>query len=133
MVAVLLGWGVAQWPYLLPESLKVTAGAAPDATLWSVLIVFVVAGIVILAASALVNEYATRKPLLRANEKMVDVMLHADLLGRHSEAIQAMGMGQTVIARWKEQNEQGLVLQDKAQDQHQEGFQGPSTNKMIRP
>ena len=41
VVAVIWGWGVAQWPYLLPETLKVSAGAAPDATLWSVLIVFV--------------------------------------------------------------------------------------------
>ena len=53
VVAVLVGWGVAQWPYLLPESLKVTAGAAPDATLWSILIVFVVAAIVILPSLGL--------------------------------------------------------------------------------
>jgi cytochrome d ubiquinol oxidase subunit II len=53
VVAVLLGWGVAQWPYLLPESLKVTAGAAPDPTLWAVLIVFVIAGVVILPSLGL--------------------------------------------------------------------------------
>lgn len=75
-----------------------------------------VGGIVLLSVSALVNEYATRKPLLRANERAVDTMLHADLLGRNAEAIQAMGMGRTVIARWQEQNEAGLALQDHAQE-----------------
>jgi cytochrome d ubiquinol oxidase subunit II len=66
VVAVLLGWGVAQWPYLLPESLKVTAGAAPDATLWSILIVFVVAAIVILPSIGLLY-YLDQRSLLEAD------------------------------------------------------------------
>ena len=53
VVAVIAGWGVAQWPYMLPESLKVTQAAAPDATLWTVLVVFVVAAIVILPSLGL--------------------------------------------------------------------------------
>jgi cytochrome d ubiquinol oxidase subunit II len=65
-VAVLLGWGVAQWPYLLPESLKVTAGAAPDATLWSILIVFVVAAIVILPSIGLLY-YLDQRSLLETD------------------------------------------------------------------
>jgi len=65
VVAVLLGWGVAQWPYLLPESLKVTAGAAPDATLWSILIVFVIAGIVILPSLGLLY-YLDQRSLLES-------------------------------------------------------------------
>lgn len=81
-----------------------------------VLGVLTVGGILLLSASALVNEYATRKPLLRANEKAVEVMMQADMLGRQSEAIQAMGMGDTVIARWSEQSAQGLSLQDRAQE-----------------
>lgn len=106
------------------------SGAAPNIMdiPWSLLFVLViyminpllgllsVGGILMLTVSAMINEYATRKPLMRANEKSVDTMLHADLLGRHSEAIQAMGMGETVITRWAEQNAQGLALQDKAQD-----------------
>lgn len=106
------------------------SGAAPSImdVPWSVLFILVIyminpvlgflsiGGILMLTGSALVNEYATRKPLMRANEKSVDTMLHADLLGRHSEAIQAMGMGETVINRWAEQNAQGLALQDRAQD-----------------
>ena len=31
--AVIAGWGVAQWPYLLPESLTVSGAAAPSGTL----------------------------------------------------------------------------------------------------
>jgi cytochrome d ubiquinol oxidase subunit II len=53
VVGVIWGWGVAQWPYLLPESLKVSQGAAPDPTLWSVLVVFVLAAIIILPALGL--------------------------------------------------------------------------------
>lgn len=72
-------------------------------------------GIVILTVSALINEFATRKALLRASEKNVEAALAADLLGRHGEAIQAMGMNADVVARWHEDNQRGLMLQDVAQ------------------
>src|SRR5262249_8287066 len=65
VVAVIVGWGVAQWPYLLPESLKVTQGAAPDPTLWSILIVFVIAGIVILPSLGLLY-YLDQRSLLES-------------------------------------------------------------------
>ena len=44
--AVVVGWGVAQWPYILPETLKVEDAAAPSGTLGAILFVFVVAAIV---------------------------------------------------------------------------------------
>jgi len=48
-VATVVGaWGVAQWPYILPSTLKVDQAAAPDPTLASILVVFAVAAIVIL-------------------------------------------------------------------------------------
>ncbi|HEX5588322.1 MAG TPA: cytochrome d ubiquinol oxidase subunit II [Acidimicrobiia bacterium] len=53
VASVVVGWGVAQWPYILPESLKVSAAAAPDPTLVTILIVFVVAAIVILPSLGL--------------------------------------------------------------------------------
>ena len=31
-------WGVAQWDYLLPETLTVSAGAAPSGTIAAVLV-----------------------------------------------------------------------------------------------
>ena len=50
VVAVIWGWGVAQFPYLLPEQLTISDGAAPDATLTAVLIVFGVAVVLVLPA-----------------------------------------------------------------------------------
>jgi cytochrome d ubiquinol oxidase subunit II len=53
VLAVIWAWGVAQWPYILPTSLKVSQAAAPDATLWTVLIVFVIAAVTILPSLGL--------------------------------------------------------------------------------
>jgi cytochrome d ubiquinol oxidase subunit II len=53
VATIVWGWGVAQWPYLLPESLKVADGAAPDPTLGTVLVVFAVAAVTILPALGL--------------------------------------------------------------------------------
>jgi cytochrome d ubiquinol oxidase subunit II len=48
VVAVIWGWFVAQFPYLLPTSLKISQGAAPDATLGAIFIVFGIACVVVL-------------------------------------------------------------------------------------
>ena len=48
VVSVIWGWGVAQHPYLLPKSLTISQGAAGEATLDAVLIVFGVAVVVVL-------------------------------------------------------------------------------------
>jgi cytochrome bd ubiquinol oxidase subunit II len=53
VAALIGGWGVAQWPYLLPEELTISAAAAPSATLTSVLVVFGVAVLVVLPAIGL--------------------------------------------------------------------------------
>jgi cytochrome bd ubiquinol oxidase subunit II len=50
VVAVIWGWGVAQFPFLLPETLTIADGAGTDATLTSVLIVFGVAVVLVLPA-----------------------------------------------------------------------------------
>ncbi|HEY5815600.1 MAG TPA: cytochrome d ubiquinol oxidase subunit II [Solirubrobacterales bacterium] len=60
VVAVIWGWGVAQFPYLLPTSLKIGQAAAPDPTLDSVLIVFAVAAVVVLPALGLLYALAQR-------------------------------------------------------------------------
>jgi cytochrome d ubiquinol oxidase subunit II len=52
VATVVIGWGIAQWPYILPQSLKVSDAAAPDATLWSILFVFVLAAVLILPSLA---------------------------------------------------------------------------------
>jgi cytochrome d ubiquinol oxidase subunit II len=53
VVAVLAGWGLAQYPYLLPTSLTIGAGAgAPETMAW-VLVVFLIAGVTAVPAVAL--------------------------------------------------------------------------------
>jgi len=59
-VAIIWGWGVAQYPYLLPEKLTIADGAAPSATLTSVLIVFGVAVVLVLPAIGLLFTLAQR-------------------------------------------------------------------------
>jgi cytochrome bd ubiquinol oxidase subunit II len=53
MVAVIWGWGAAQYPYLLPETLTIEEGAGASATLTAVLVVFGIAAVVVLPALAL--------------------------------------------------------------------------------
>jgi cytochrome bd ubiquinol oxidase subunit II len=60
VVAVVWGWGVAQWPYLLPEKLTIAQAAAPDPTLAGLLIVFGVAVALVLPAIALLFSLAQR-------------------------------------------------------------------------
>ncbi len=53
VVAIIWGWGVAQYPYLLPTDLTIAAGAATSDTLTMVLIVFAVAVVLVLPAIGL--------------------------------------------------------------------------------
>jgi cytochrome bd ubiquinol oxidase subunit II len=63
VVAVIWGWGVAQFPYLLPKSLTISDGAADNDTLIAVLIVFSVAVAVVLPALAFLYTLAQRSVL----------------------------------------------------------------------
>ena len=63
MIAVIWGWGVAQFPYLLPTSLKITQSAAPPDTLSTVIVVFIVAAILVLPALGLLY-WLSQKELL---------------------------------------------------------------------
>jgi cytochrome bd ubiquinol oxidase subunit II len=53
VAAVIWGWGVAQWPYILPTTLKVSAAAAPSASLATLVVVFCVAAVVIVPSIGL--------------------------------------------------------------------------------
>ena len=75
VAAVIWGWGVAQWPYLLPEKLTIADAAAPSATLTGLLVVFGVAVVVVLPAIGLLFTLAQRnlieetsQPTLRPSE-----------------------------------------------------------------
>ena len=60
VVAIVWGWGVAQHPYLLPQTLTIDAGAAPGATLTSLLVVFGVALVLVIPAIVLLFTLAQR-------------------------------------------------------------------------
>jgi NADH dehydrogenase len=53
VVTMLAAWGLAQWPYLLPTSLTVGAGAGAPRTLVWILVLFVVAAVTVIPALAL--------------------------------------------------------------------------------
>jgi cytochrome d ubiquinol oxidase subunit II len=63
VVAVIWGWGVAQFPYLLPTSLKVTQSAAPPDTLATVIVVFLIAAVLILPSLGLLYWLSQRQLL----------------------------------------------------------------------
>jgi cytochrome d ubiquinol oxidase subunit II len=63
VATVVFGWGVAQYPYILPTSLKLSAAAAPGPTLWSIVVVFAIAAIVILPSLGLLY-YLDQRDLL---------------------------------------------------------------------
>ena len=48
VASVVVGWGVAQWPYMLPKSLKVSQAAAPTGTLSTLLVAAVLAALIVL-------------------------------------------------------------------------------------
>jgi cytochrome bd ubiquinol oxidase subunit II len=52
VASIVIGWGIAQWPYLLPETLKVSEGAAPSATLTTLLVAAVGAVLIVLPGFA---------------------------------------------------------------------------------
>jgi len=52
VAGVVGGWGVAQYPYLLGTHLRIDQAAAPDATLWSLLVVFALAAVLCLPSLA---------------------------------------------------------------------------------
>ena len=63
VVAIIWGWGVAQFPYLLPTELTISEGAAPDPTLTMVIIVFGAAAITVLPALGLLYTLTQRRML----------------------------------------------------------------------
>jgi cytochrome bd ubiquinol oxidase subunit II len=65
VTAVIWGWGVAQFPYLLPRSLRIDQAAAPDATMTIVFVVFAVAAVFVLPSLALLYTLA-QKDLLES-------------------------------------------------------------------
>ncbi|MET0904038.1 MAG: cytochrome d ubiquinol oxidase subunit II [Acidimicrobiales bacterium] len=53
VASIVVGWGVAQWEYILPESLTVDQAAAPSGTIGAVIVAVVFAVLLIVPAFAL--------------------------------------------------------------------------------
>jgi cytochrome bd ubiquinol oxidase subunit II len=60
VVAVVWGWAVAQYPYLLPTSLTISDAAAPSDTLTALLIVFGIAVVLVIPSIVLLYTLAQR-------------------------------------------------------------------------
>jgi cytochrome d ubiquinol oxidase subunit II len=60
VAAVIWGWGIAQHPYLLPQTLTIDDAAAPSATLTGLLIVFGVAVVLVVPSIGLLYTLAQR-------------------------------------------------------------------------
>ncbi len=69
VVAMIWGWGVAQYPYLLPEVLTIDEGAGASDTLTEVLIVFAVAVLLVLPALGLLYTL-TQRSMLEDEEEL---------------------------------------------------------------
>jgi cytochrome d ubiquinol oxidase subunit II len=63
VVAVIWGWGVAQHPYLLPESLTISEAAAPDGTMTALFVIFGAALLFVVPALAFLYTLAQRDAL----------------------------------------------------------------------
>jgi cytochrome bd ubiquinol oxidase subunit II len=78
VAAVVWGWGLAQYPYLLPTSLSLAAGSAPTPSLVAELIVAGLTVLLVAPGFALLYLLQQRR-LLAATETDVDVRLAAEL------------------------------------------------------
>ena len=53
VATIVIGWGVAQWPYILPETLEVDDAAAPSGTLSALLVAAAGAAVIVVPSFAL--------------------------------------------------------------------------------
>ncbi len=74
------------------------------------------AGVIIIFLLALANEMTTRKPLTEASTRNVRANYFISNSTRNAEVINAMGMLQPVMARWRQLHHQALGLQAVASD-----------------
>ena len=70
VAGIVVGWGVAQWPYLLPTSLTVSAAAAPTGTLQALVVTVVLA--VLLVGPGFVLLYVLAQRHLLPEEGVAD-------------------------------------------------------------
>lgn len=66
------------------------------------------ASAILLFGLALVNEFATRRPLQQANQLTVASHAQADATIRNADVVQAMGLLPGLLRRWQERNDQAV-------------------------
>ena len=71
VAGIVVAWGVAQWPYLLPESLTVSDAAAPTGTLQALVVTVVLAALIV--GPAFVLLYVLDQRSLLPEEGVPDV------------------------------------------------------------
>lgn len=65
---------------------------------------------------AIMNERATRKPLMQANQSVSGAMQMAEASLRNAQVMESMGMLDPVHARWQKRQREFLALQSKASE-----------------
>lgn len=78
--------------------------------------VIALGGAVLLFALALINEFATRKPLKAANTALLSNYAFTEVNLRNAEVVQALGMFQALKARWLQERQTVLGHQAVASD-----------------
>jgi cytochrome bd ubiquinol oxidase subunit II len=78
VAAVVWGWGLAQYPYLLPTSLSLAAGSAPSGTLTAELVVAGLAVLLVVPGFSLLY-YLQQRGMLTAATSDADLRLAAQL------------------------------------------------------
>ncbi len=63
---------------------------------------------------ALVNDWSTRRSLERASRASAQATSHADIVARHADAVEAMGMLSSATERWDKMNDDALMEQAHA-------------------
>src|SRR3989440_8011567 len=86
VVSVLLGWGVAQYPYILPTTLTIDQAAAPSSVLLWLIIAFIIGAVLVAPALAMLWVLDQRSRLDEGAEG-------ASLDGRHRVVIIGGGFG----------------------------------------
>jgi len=81
-----------------------------------VLGIFAVVTAIVLFALAFANEYFTKKPLAEANKQAIISRNYADKNLRNADVIHAMGMEESLLARWLKQHLLFLSLQSTASE-----------------
>jgi cytochrome d ubiquinol oxidase subunit II len=62
VAAVVVGWGVAQWPWMLVDELEIDDAAGATATLWALVIVFASAGVTVVPSLGYLYWVTQREP-----------------------------------------------------------------------